>query len=374
MKTFIRPVTVLVIAAFWFASGTVPARAQPPSTEGQLTMSSLKMMIENLGYEFKEFKNDKGVVNEYLLTVPRGGANWKIFVTISPNQENVWVFADLAPIADLNNVPRDILVDMLKANETMGPTYFAYNEKIKLFVLYHVVTNRGVTAKLLRERVESVANQVDVKEKLWNPKLWSGTGPGPEPVKVSPEVAQLMKDLDSPNEMVRLKAAKDLGKFGAAAKTAIPALQRLLKDPDEDVRRIAATAIDRIQNVTGPGPGPGPATVVGTTWEGNETLSGYGRVKFQFDADGKATMYDAMWEKRGTVSGSWTQVGDQVTISFKDCVYEGTIKGDVLSGNARFVESGVSWTFSVSRLDVTTRAAPGGKPAPSLANEGGRRR
>lgn len=363
----------IAFALLCLGSSSSALRAQETSSEpGQQTMQSLKAMIENLGYQPKELKNDKGVVTRYLLTVASGGGQWKVIAEISPNQENLWIYANLAQVTDINQAPREVLADMLKANEKLGPSFFAFSEKAQNFVLFQALTNRGITPKLLRERIEMVARQVDGNERLWNPKQWPSGGGGP--VAVSPEVQRLINELTSPDELVRLKAAKDLGKLGAAARGGIPALQKLAQDPDEDVRRVAANAIERIQGAAGPGPGPRPgATLAGTTWDGNETLSGFGRLKFQFDADGKVTMFDAKFAERGSVPGSWTQNGNQVKISFKDCVYEGTINGDVLSGSARFLESGNTWTFSLTRVASSTRAVLGNKPEPAgLAPPGGR--
>lgn len=353
MTRFAKPLTVLLAIAFLLGPRAFAVHAQQQPEPGQQNMSSLKTMIENLGYDYKEFKNDKGELSYYLLTVRSGSGTWKIVTEISPNQENLWIYAELAAISDINQVPRDILVNMLKFND-IGPVFFAYNEKAKSFFLYHAMTNRGVTPKLLRERIGEVARHVEVQEKLWNPKMWTSTGPG----TISPEVQRLIEQLNSSDELVRLKAAKDLGKLGAAARGAIPTLQRLLQDPDEDVRRVAASAIERIQGTPGPGPGPGPgpapSTVAGTVWEGNETLAGYGKLKFQFNADGKAIMYDAKWAERGTVGGSWKQTGNQVTITFEDCIYEGTVNGDVLSGTAHFIKTGSTWTFTLTRLTSAT--------------------
>lgn len=379
MTRFAKPLTWWAMACLLGSSARYVCAQQPEP--GQQTIQTLKPMIENLGYQPKEFKNDKGEITRYLIAAVSGGRNWNISLEISPNQQNLWIYADLAPIADTNQVPREVLFDMLKANEKMGPSHFAFNEKIKMFVLYHPVSNRGITPKLVRERIELVARQVEDHERLWNPKLWS-VAPEPRPVAISPDVQRLIGELGSSNELVRLKAAKDLAKLGSSGKAAIPALQKLLQDPDEDVRRVAASAIERIQGTPAPGPGPAPGpapnTIAGTTWEGSETLGGFGKLKFQFEPDGKVIMYDAKWAERGTVGGSWTQTGNQLKIGFKDCVYEGTINGDTLSGAARFVESGQAWTFSLTRSASTTRAVLGSKailgskPEPAPAELGGR--
>jgi HEAT repeat protein len=60
------------------------------------------------------------------------------------------------------------------------------------------------------------------------------------------DVEKLVQQLKDKDEIVRLKAAKALGKLGAAAKDAIPALMAALKDPDDDVRTVAMAALDKI--------------------------------------------------------------------------------------------------------------------------------
>lgn len=86
-------------------------------------------------------------------------------------------------------------------------------------------------------------------------------------------------------------------------------------------------------------------SIVDTTWTGSESLAEFGKLTFKFEADGQAVMIDA----RSTVNGAWTQDGDQVTITFANCVYQGAIKGQTLSGNAHFVTEDRTWTFTVTR-------------------------
>jgi HEAT repeat protein len=61
------------------------------------------------------------------------------------------------------------------------------------------------------------------------------------------DVAKFIKQLKSKDEIVRLKAAKSLGKLGADAKDAIPALTDALKDDDDDVRSVAKAALAKIK-------------------------------------------------------------------------------------------------------------------------------
>jgi hypothetical protein len=71
-------------------------------------------------------------------------------------------------------------------------------------------------------------------------------------------VQKLIEHLRDEDPFVRLKAAKALGRMGAAARSAIPALKALADDPDEDVRMVAANAIRKI----GAGPDPRVAGLV----------------------------------------------------------------------------------------------------------------
>jgi hypothetical protein len=94
---------------------------------------------------------------------------------------------------------------------------------------------------------------------------------------------------------------------------------------------------------------PAATAVAGTTWTGKENLQGFGKLTFEFHADGTAVMTDA----QGTVKGTWAQKGQKVVIRFSDCVYVGEIKGQQMSGAAQFVENdqltGKPWTFAVTR-------------------------
>jgi HEAT repeat protein len=49
------------------------------------------------------------------------------------------------------------------------------------------------------------------------------------------------------DETFRCAAARALGKLGPAAKTAVPALTKLLSDKNEDIRKAASAALKKIQ-------------------------------------------------------------------------------------------------------------------------------
>ncbi len=176
-------------------------------------------------------------------------------------------------------------------------------------------------------------------------------------------VQRLIQNLNSTDDLVRIRAAKDLAKMGNAARDAIPALRKLLQDPDEDIRRIAGNALQSIQaggtEVTPPPP-DAAVRIAGSVWSGTESLAGFGKLSFQFDADGKATMFDA----KAKVFGKWSQAGNAVTISFTNCVYQGTLQGKSLTGMARYTTGEANWTFTLSYEGTAPAPQPQVNPVP----------
>ena len=87
-----------------------------------------------------------------------------------------------------------------------------------------------------------------------------------------------------------------------------------------------------------------PAQVV-ETYEGTEFTNSV--LKFVVMQDGSVIMHDA---GPHPVLGRHQRDGDRVTITFGNCVYEGTRTGNVLYGMARFTSgehSGRTWEFRV---------------------------
>ncbi len=99
---------------------------------------------------------------------------------------------------------------------------------------------------------------------------------------------------------------------------------------------------------------PTAGGVAGTTWTGSENLPGYGKLTFQFVQGGEALMIDA----QKTIKGTWSQSANKVTITFQNCVYEGTVQGKAMTGNAHFTTDDRTWTFSLSFAGTTPPPQP----------------
>jgi len=92
-------------------------------------------------------------------------------------------------------------------------------------------------------------------------------------------------------------------------------------------------------------PKPAQNGIINTTWVGNETLGGYGRLELRFLANGKAVMVD----NDGSHEGTFTIQNNSVTLRFYNgtVVYNGTINGSTMNGSAANGEA--TWSFSVNR-------------------------
>jgi hypothetical protein len=101
-------------------------------------------------------------------------------------------------------------------------------------------------------------------------------------------------------------------------------------------------------NADKPAPAPqAQVSVAGSTWSGTENLPGFGKLTFVFRANGSATMIDT----KGETAGNWTQNGNDVTVNFNGCVYQGRINGQSLAGSGRITsgnQAGQTWTFQVA--------------------------
>lgn len=95
-----------------------------------------------------------------------------------------------------------------------------------------------------------------------------------------------------------------------------------------------------------------PASVVNTAWAGTENaIKPGGQLAFVFQAGGKALMLDENTrpnEPKTVIHGTFIQIGNQVEIRFKNCIYSGQIHDDLFSGTGRSTEGNpVTWNFQL---------------------------
>lgn len=83
-------------------------------------------------------------------------------------------------------------------------------------------------------------------------------------------------------------------------------------------------------------------SLVGRTFAGKETLPGYGDLSFRFVDATAAEMTD----RDGVTRGTYTQNGNQVTLTFGATTYTGDLRDGSIAGTARDPKN--NWTFQVN--------------------------
>jgi hypothetical protein len=176
MRCFSTACAVLAILALAIATTRAPAQKPPagePKTEpAPLTLEALKNMLDQMGYEYEEGKDDKGQVRNYTVTIARDSWTFVITLSVSGNQELVWLFAPLKKLNDTEQVPSSILLKMLSVNGDQGPPMFEFNERTNRFALSMPLLNRGVTPAILRKSLDRLTTQIRGTESLWNADKW----------------------------------------------------------------------------------------------------------------------------------------------------------------------------------------------------------
>ena len=108
-----------------------------------------------------------------------------------------------------------------------------------------------------------------------------------------------------------------------------------------------------------------PLNLADSTWSGTETLPGYDKLTFRINAGGKAIMID----KKENVPGTWTQLGNDVALTFGGVIYKGVVNGNTMQGTGADGKS--NWRFTVTRQGGTPPVNPKGKakdPTPKDPN------
>ncbi len=168
-------VAIILTGAIWYAA--VDARpAAEPSSEGAkvLTGPELVKMLEGLGYEPKELKDDKNAVTGGQFKFEGKSYTYAPSFILSPNGDWIWLSVWLKALPD-PKVPGDKCKQLLKINDEWGPGYFAYNEANNMFRFKLPIYNRGIKPALLKGMLSLMDSTLSYEDaaKAWDPDKWS---------------------------------------------------------------------------------------------------------------------------------------------------------------------------------------------------------
>jgi len=195
MKTLIKLCVGVLLTGLVLGLTPVRTRAdeKPPEkppvavpvtvAEGELTLSSLKVMLDGLAYdEIVANKSDKGEVVGYMVKMTRD--NWTFAVNVFPSawggNKYIEFSAWLGKVPDPANVPSKVLLGLLTANDKVYPLTFTYSEKWTQFKIFGTIPNKNVQAKDVRKMMDNTTNAIKEYAPLWSSSRWPGSTPKTE--------------------------------------------------------------------------------------------------------------------------------------------------------------------------------------------------
>jgi hypothetical protein len=161
----------LVVAAAVLGTLVPAAVAQEAPPADRVDAAGLKALLNTLGYQPRESRNEAGVEYEIVLRAADTRAI-TTRVTLSKDGALVWLVAWLKRVPTNRTISGNAVLGMLIENDAIGPTHFSYNEGRRWFFLNKPVVNVDLTAERLRGEFTHLGATVSRTEGLWDPDRW----------------------------------------------------------------------------------------------------------------------------------------------------------------------------------------------------------
>ena len=128
----------------------------------KIDRKQLRDMLVQLGYEVSDIVKDEGK-EKYSVTFVKDGLNIPVGFEISPSNSYIWLTVNLG---DAPPEASTKCYALLKQNAKIQPTFFYVTDSGRLMCAL-AVENRGVTNALLRQRADSVSDNVGKTKDTW---------------------------------------------------------------------------------------------------------------------------------------------------------------------------------------------------------------
>ena len=161
----------VVAAVLLVASPVASAVAQETPPAGRVDAPGLKTLLNALGYQPRESRNEAGVEYEIVIRAADTRAI-TTRVTLSKDGALVWLVAWLKRVPPNRTISGNAVLNMLIENDAIGPAHFSYNEGRRWFFLNKPVVNVDLTAERLRGEIAHLGATVSRTEGLWDPDRW----------------------------------------------------------------------------------------------------------------------------------------------------------------------------------------------------------
>jgi hypothetical protein len=174
IKSLVVAIAVACLAQTTAHAETKSDEAKPAANKAQsaaMTDAQLKEMLELLGYDVQEDKSSSNPT--YTIKVVRKNLTYTLTVSLSGSKTKLWASSALAELKTEHASQPDKLLKLLELNQKIGPSHFYYYDKFKMIYIAKPMDNRGVTAKLLREHIDELMEQIIANEPFWDVRKWS---------------------------------------------------------------------------------------------------------------------------------------------------------------------------------------------------------
>lgn len=134
-----------------------------------------RLSIQQLGDTLTSYRKNTVTDNGHTYyTVNCGNGNWKsrVVVSLSPNENVVWMTIDPSSLPD-GKISPQALANLLLKNEDIGPMFFSLDGSRKVRLSYPVA-NSGLTEEKVKEYVKDLVDTAVNTMDLWDPSTLGG--------------------------------------------------------------------------------------------------------------------------------------------------------------------------------------------------------
>ena len=167
MKTF----KTLTAALLLTLAGMSMAQAQSKPATGAMTEAELKERLISLGYEPKDAPLSNNRMG-YWINVPFKGQQASMFMQLSPSGANIWSTMNLAEIKPEHSTEGARFIKLFQLNQKHGPSHFYVTPDGKTICITRCLFNKNITAKELREHIDSLLDVTTQTTDNSNTNAW----------------------------------------------------------------------------------------------------------------------------------------------------------------------------------------------------------
>ncbi|QVL33954.1 type III secretion system chaperone [Telmatocola sphagniphila] len=138
----------------------------PYQENGAISEREVKVQLEALGYTVTEHIDTNGA-KRFSVPVLWNGRTYPLGVGFSADKSMVWLYLNLIKIEKPEN-SGGRFQKLLENNYTLGASTFSYNPNTQLLMLHRPIDNRGITAKILDDKIDRILRGVESTRADWD--------------------------------------------------------------------------------------------------------------------------------------------------------------------------------------------------------------